>query len=55
MENIVITNEWDKTFPKSEKVNQRKVTFYILKTHQFLIILMTLQTMIGLFLYTQHL
>lgn len=23
-----LTNEWDKTFPKSEKVNQRKVTFH---------------------------
>ena len=22
-----LTNEWDKTFPKSEKVNHRKVTF----------------------------
>lgn len=30
MENTVkleLTKEWDKTFPKSEKVNQRKVTF----------------------------
>ena len=26
-EDIVITEEWDKTFPKSEKVNHRKVTF----------------------------
>ena len=26
-ENIVLTEEWDKTFPKSEKVNHRKVTF----------------------------
>ena len=25
---IELTNEWDKTFPKSEKVNQRKVTFH---------------------------
>ena len=30
MENIVkleLTKEWDKTFPKSEKVSHRKVTF----------------------------
>ena len=27
MENLVLTNEWDKTFPKSEKVNHSKVTF----------------------------
>ena len=30
MENIAkleLTKEWDKTFPKSEKVNHRKVTF----------------------------
>ena len=26
-ENIDLTEEWDKTFPKSEKVNHRKVTF----------------------------
>ena len=26
-ENIVLTEEWDKTFPKSEKVNHRKITF----------------------------
>ena len=26
-EDIVLTDEWDKTFPKSEKVNHRKVTF----------------------------
>ena len=26
-ENIVLTEEWDKTFTKSEKVNHRKVTF----------------------------
>lgn len=26
-QNIVLTEEWDKTFPKSEKVNHRKVTF----------------------------
>lgn len=26
-EDIVLTEEWDKTFPKSEKVNHRKVTF----------------------------
>lgn len=25
---IELANEWDKTFPKSEKVNQRKVTFH---------------------------
>lgn len=25
---IKLTNEWDKTFPKSEKVNQRKITFH---------------------------
>lgn len=27
-EKITLTNEWDKTFPKSEKVNHRKVTFH---------------------------
>lgn len=27
MENLALTNEWDKTFPKSEKVNHSKVTF----------------------------
>jgi len=27
-EKLVLTNEWDKTFPKSEKVNHRKVTFH---------------------------
>ena len=27
MEELNLTKEWDKTFPKSEKVNQRKVTF----------------------------
>lgn len=27
MESLVLTEEWDKTFPKSEKVNHRKVTF----------------------------
>ncbi len=26
-EKLVLTEEWDKTFPKSEKVNHRKVTF----------------------------
>ena len=26
-EDIILTEEWDKTFPKSEKVNHRKVTF----------------------------
>ena len=25
---LTLTNEWDKTFPKSEKVNHSKVTFY---------------------------
>lgn len=25
---LTLTNEWDKTFPKSEKVNHRKVTFH---------------------------
>lgn len=25
---IKLTNEWDKTFPKSERVNQRKITFH---------------------------
>ncbi|MDE6387910.1 MAG: alpha/beta hydrolase [Lachnospiraceae bacterium] len=27
-EKLVLTTEWDKTFPKSEKVNHRKVTFH---------------------------
>lgn len=27
-EKLVLTNEWDKTFPKSKKVNHRKVTFH---------------------------
>lgn len=27
MENLTLTNEWDKTFPKSDKVNHCKVTF----------------------------
>ena len=27
MENIEITKEWDKVFPKSENVNHEKVTF----------------------------
>ncbi len=27
-ESLVLTNEWDKTFPMSEKVNHRKVTFH---------------------------
>ncbi len=27
MENLHLTNEWDKTFPKSDKVNHSKVTF----------------------------
>ena len=26
-EELVLTNEWDKTFPKSEKVDHSKVTF----------------------------
>ena len=25
---LELTEEWDKTFPKSDKVNQRKVTFH---------------------------
>lgn len=27
-EKLILTDEWDKTFPKSEKVNQRKITFH---------------------------
>ena len=27
-EDIILTNEWDKTFPLSEKVNHKKVTFH---------------------------
>lgn len=27
-ERLRLTEEWDKTFPKSEKVNHRKVTFH---------------------------
>ena len=27
-EELVLTNDWDKTFPKSDKVNHRKVTFH---------------------------
>jgi fermentation-respiration switch protein FrsA (DUF1100 family) len=27
-ENLILTEEWDKTFPKSDKVNHCKVTFY---------------------------
>lgn len=27
-QNLQLTNEWDKTFPKSEKVNHSKVTFH---------------------------
>ena len=27
IENLSMTNEWDKTFPKSDKVDQCKVTF----------------------------
>lgn len=26
---LKLTNEWDKTFPKSEKVNQKKLHFII--------------------------
>lgn len=26
-EELVLTNDWDKTFPKSDKVNHKKVTF----------------------------
>ena len=25
---LTVTNEWDKTFPKSEKVDHSKVTFH---------------------------
>lgn len=28
IENLKLTDEWDKTFPKSEKTNHRKVTFH---------------------------
>lgn len=28
MENLILTEEWDKTFPKSDKVNHKKVTFH---------------------------
>ena len=28
MEKLNLTQEWDKVFPKSEKVNHRKVTFH---------------------------
>ena len=28
MENLNLTQEWDKTFPKSDKVEHRKVTFH---------------------------
>lgn len=27
-ERLMLTEEWDKTFPKSEKVNHKKITFY---------------------------
>ena len=27
-EKLILTQEWDKTFPKSEKVNHRKITFH---------------------------
>lgn len=26
--NLILTEEWDKTFPRSHKVNHRKVTFH---------------------------
>ena len=26
--NLNLTDKWDKTFPKSDKVNHRKVTFH---------------------------
>ena len=28
MQNLKLSTEWDKTFPKSEKVNNRKITFH---------------------------
>lgn len=28
MENLILTNEWDKTFPKSDKVSHKKITFH---------------------------
>ncbi len=28
MEDLILTEEWDKTFPKSDKVNHKKVTFH---------------------------
>lgn len=27
-ERLMLTEEWDKTFPKSEKVNHKKITFH---------------------------
>lgn len=27
-ETLHLTKEWDKTFPQSEKINHRKVTFH---------------------------
>ena len=27
-EELILTEDWDKTFPKSDKVNHRKVTFH---------------------------
>ena len=27
-EKLILTEEWDKTFPKSGKVNHRKITFH---------------------------
>lgn len=28
MENLVLTQEWDKVFPQSDKVNHKKITFH---------------------------
>lgn len=28
MENLIMTNAWDKVFPKSDQVNHKKVTFH---------------------------
>ena len=28
MENLNLTQEWDKVFPKSDKINHQKVTFH---------------------------
>ena len=27
-EKLILTEEWDKTFPKSDRINHRKVTFH---------------------------